>query len=88
MKTFLKIVIWFAAAFTGLFIWNVTPDFRPLMTWAIAAAFAGYLISLIVGMTVRRVTAAQQLELQSRLELLDRKVTALLKDALEQRRLR
>lgn len=88
MKTVLKIAIWFAAAFVGLFFWNVTPDFRPLLTWAIAAAIAGYLISVIVEMTVRRVTSAQQIELHNRLDLLDRKVTALLRDALEQRRAR
>ena len=88
MKTYLKIVIWFAAAFIGLFFWNVTPDFRPLLTWLISAAIAGYLISIIVGMTVRRVTSAELLALHERLELLDRKVTALLKDALEQRRAR
>ena len=88
MNSFLKIMIWFVAACVGLFFWNVTPDFRPLLTWIIAAAIAGYLISIIVEMTVRRVTSAQQLELQNRLELLDRKVTALLRDALEQRRAR
>ena len=88
MKTFFKIVVWFAAAFVGLFIWNVTPDFRPLITWLIVAVFVCQALSVIVGMTVRRVMSAEQLELHSRLELLDRKVTALLRDALEQRRLR
>jgi hypothetical protein len=88
MKAFLKIVIWFAAAFIGLFFWNVTPDFRPLLTWLMLAAIAGYIVSIFVGLTIRRVTSAQQLELHNRLELLDRKVTALLKDALEQRRAR
>jgi hypothetical protein len=88
MKTFFKIVVWFTAAFIGLFIWNVTPDFRPLITWLIVAVFACQVMSVIVGMTVRRVMSAEQLELHSRLELLDRKVTALLRDALEQRRLR
>jgi len=88
MKTFFKIVVWFTAAFIGLFFWNVTPDFRPLITWLIVAVFACQVMSVIVGMTVRRVMSAEQLELHSRLELLDRQVTALLRDALEQRRLR
>ena len=88
MKMFFKIVVWFTAAFIGLFIWNVTPDFRPLITWLIVAAFVCQVMSVIVGMTVRRVMSAEQIELHSRLELLDRKVTALLRDALEQRRLR
>lgn len=88
MRTFLKIVVWFAAAFVGLFIWNMSPDVRPLITWLIAGSFVGYLVCVLVGMTVKRVMSAERLELYSRLELLDRKVTALLKNALEQRRLR
>jgi RsiW-degrading membrane proteinase PrsW (M82 family) len=88
MKTFFKLVVWFAAAFVGLFIWNMTPDFRPLITWLIVAAFVCYALSIIVQMTVKRVVSGDQQEIRDRLELLDRKVTALLKDALEQRRLR
>lgn len=84
----LKIVIWLAAVFVGLFFWNLTPEFRPLLTWIIAAAIAGYVISIFVGMTIKRVAAAELLELHERLELLDRKVTAILRDALEQRRAR
>ena len=37
---------------------------------------------------MRRGISDKQLELRSRLEVLDRKVTAILRDALEQRRLR
>jgi hypothetical protein len=88
MKTYWKIVIWFAAAFVGLFFWNVRPDFRPLLTWLISAAIAGYLISIIVEMTVKRVVSSEQQDLRNRLELLDRKVTVLLRNALEQRRAR
>jgi hypothetical protein len=39
-------------------------------------------------MTVKQAMSAEQPKLHSRLELLDRKVTAHLKDALEQRGLR
>ena len=88
MNTLFKIVIWFAAAFVGLFVWNVTPDFRPLITWLIVAAFICYVMTIIVGMTVKRVISVELVELLSRLEVLDRKVTVLLKEALEQRRLR
>jgi hypothetical protein len=88
MKTVLKIAIWFTAAFVGLFFWNITPDFRPVLTWIIAAAIAGYIISIFVGMAIKRVASAELLELHERIELLDRKVTALLRDALEQRRAR
>jgi hypothetical protein len=88
MKTFFKVVIWIAALFFGLFVWNALPDFRPLVSSILAAAFACYVLSVIVEVTVKRVMSDEQLELRSRLELLDRKVTAILRDALEQRRLR
>jgi hypothetical protein len=88
MKTFFKVVAWIAAAFVGLFIWNVTPDFRPLIAWVLAAAFLCYVLSTIVEITVKRLIWDELLELRSRLELLDRKVSAILRDALEQRRLR
>ena len=88
MNRLLKIIVWCAAVFIGLFVWNMTPDFRPLITWLIVGGFVCHVLSIIVGTTVKRVISVEQLELRSRLELLDRKVTALLKDALEQRRLR
>ena len=76
------------SAFAGVFVWNEAPDFRPLISWLLVGIFLSYVLSIIVGMTVRRVISVEQLELRSRLDLLDRKVTALLKNALEQRRLR
>jgi RsiW-degrading membrane proteinase PrsW (M82 family) len=88
MDRFFRIVVWFAAAFAGLFVWNAAPDFRPLINWLLVGIFLSYVLSIIVGMTVRRVISVEQLELRSRLDLLDRKVTALLKNGLEQRRLR
>ena len=95
MKTFFKVVIWFMAAVFGLFVWNVTPDFRPLVTWILAAAFICYVLSTIVEATVKRLIADELLEFRrqsnaaaNRLDVLDRKVTAILRDALEQRRLR
>jgi predicted PurR-regulated permease PerM len=95
MKTFFKVVVWIMAIILGLFVWNVTPDFRPLVTWILAAAFICYVLSTIVEATVKRLIADELLELRRqsnatahRLDLLDRKVTAILRDALEQRRLR
>jgi len=88
MRTFFKVVAWFTAAFVGLFIWNVTPDFRPLVAWALATAFLAYVLSTIVEVTVKRLIWDELLELRGRLEVLDRKVTAILKEALEQRHLR
>ena len=88
MRTFFKVVVWIAALFFGLFVWNVFPDFRPLVSSILAAAFVCYALSVIVEVTVKRVMSDEQLELHSRLEMLDRNVTAILRDALEQRRLR
>ena len=88
MRTFFKVVVWATAAFVGLFLWNVTPDFRPLITWLLAAAFLCYVLSTIVEVTVKRIIWDELLEVRSRLEVLDRKVSAILRDTLEQRRLR
>jgi len=58
-------------------------------------AFICYVLSAIVEVTVKRLVGDELLELRrqsnataNRLDLLDRKVTAILRDALEQRRLR
>jgi len=88
MKTFFKVVIWMAAAFVGLFVWNVAPDFRPLVSSILAATFVCYVLSIIVEAAVKRVISDEHLELRSRLEVLDRKVTAIFRDAFELRRLR
>ena len=85
MKTFFKVVIWIAATVVGVIVWNVAPDFRPLVSSVLAAAFVCYVLSIIVEVTVKRVISDEQLELRSRLEVLDRKVTAILRDASERR---
>jgi Flp pilus assembly protein TadB len=88
MKTFFKAVIWMATAVAGLVVWNVAPDLRPLISSILAAAFVCYVLSVIVEVTVKRVISDEQLELRSRLDVLDRKVTAILRDAFERRHLR
>ncbi len=85
MKIFFKVVIWITTVVAGLVVWNVAPDFRPLVSSILAAAFVCYALSIIVEVTVKRVISDEQLELRSRLEVLDRKVTAILRDALERR---
>jgi hypothetical protein len=85
MKTFFKAVIWIAATVAGLVVWNVATDFRPLVASILAAAFVCYVLSIIVEVTVKRVISDEQLELRSRLEVLDRKVTAILRAAFERR---
>ena len=95
MKRFFKIVGWIVAALVGLFIWHAFPDVQPLVTWGLGAAFAYHIISTIVEETVKRVMSDELLELRrqsnaaaDRLETIDQKVSAILKDALEQRRAR
>ena len=88
MRTFFKVVAWFAAAFVGLFVWNGTPDFRPLIAWVLAAAFLCYVLSTIVEFPVKRLIWDELVELRGRLDVLDRKVSAILRNALEQSRLR
>jgi hypothetical protein len=85
MKTFFKAVIWTAATVAGLVVWNGAPDFRPLVASILAAAFVCYVLSIIVEVTVKRVIWDEQMELRSRLEVLDRKVTAILRAAFERR---
>jgi len=88
MKTFFKVVIWIVALVAGLIVWNLASDFRPLVASILAAAFVCYVLSIIVEAAVKRVISDEQLELRSRLEVLDRKVTAILRDAVERRGLR
>ena len=86
MKKFFKTAIWIAAVVVSLTVWNLTSDFRPLIASILAAAFVCYVLSVIVEAAVERVISDEQLEFRSRLEVLDRKVTAILRDALERRR--
>ena len=88
MKTFFKVVIWIVALIVGLIVWNLASDFRPLVASILAAAFVCYVLSLLVEAAVKRVISDEQLELRSRLEVLDRKVTAILQDTFERRHLR
>jgi hypothetical protein len=95
VRTFLKVVIWLMAAVVGLFVWNAAPDFRPIITWVLVAAFVCYVLSTIMEATIKRLIGDELLELRrqsnataNRIDVLDRKVTAILRDALEQRRLR
>ena len=88
MMTFLKVVVWAAALFVGLFMWNGTPDFRPLIAWVLAATFLCYVLSTIVENIIKRLVCGELRELRDQLDVVDRKVNAILRDALEQRRLR
>ena len=92
MGTLFKVVGWIVAAVLGLLVWNVFPETRAIIACAIAVAFICYVLSIIVMVTVKRLVGDELLELRlecnavaNRLELIDRKVTAILRGALEQR---
>src|SRR6266545_2997463 len=87
MKTFFKVVLWIVGLVVGLIVWNLASDFRPLVASILAAAFVCYVLSIVGEVAGKRVISDEQLELRSRLVVLDRKVTAILRDAFERRRL-
>jgi hypothetical protein len=92
METFFKVVGWLVAAVLGLLVWNTFPEIQAIITYVIAAAFVCYLFSILVKVSVKRLIGDELVELRlqsnavaDRLELMDRKITAILRDALEQR---
>jgi len=92
MQTLFKIMGWIVATIFSLLVWNVFPETRAFISCGIVVAFICYAISIVVGITAKRLIgdALLELRLQSnasacRLDLIDRKVTAVLRDVLEQR---
>lgn len=93
MNIFFRVLGWIVAAILGLLVWNIFQEARPVITYFIAAAFVCYVFSTLVKVTVQRLIGNELMELRlqsnavaDRLELVDRKITAILRDALEQRR--
>jgi hypothetical protein len=92
MGIFFKVFGWALATVSGLLVWNILPETRAIISCGMVVAFICYGISIVVGVTVKRLIREElrELRLQSnttacRLELIDRRVTAILRDALEQR---
>ena len=92
MGTLFKVVGWVMATISGLLVWNIFPETRAIISCGMVVAFICYGLSIVVGVTVKRFIGDElrELRLQSnatacRLELIDRRVTAILRDALEQR---
>jgi hypothetical protein len=92
METFFKVAGSIVAAVLGLLVWNVFPEAEPIITGGIAAAFVCYVFSILVKVTVKQLIGDELIELRlqsnataDRLNVLDRKVTAILRDALERR---
>jgi hypothetical protein len=69
MKRFFKIAGWLTALFLGLFVWNVAPDYRPIVTWLLAAAFICYLLSAVVEVSVKRIICDELLALRRQIEI-------------------
>jgi hypothetical protein len=92
MRTFFKVVGWVMATISGLLVWNILPETRAIISCGMVVTFICYGISIVVRVTVKSLIRDElrELRLQSsatacRLELIDRRVTAILRDALEQR---
>ena len=92
MGAFLKVVGWIVATVVGLLVWNLFPETRAIITCGVAVAFICYVLIIVVGVTVKRLMGDELRELRlqtdavaKRLDLMDRKITAILRDALEQR---
>jgi hypothetical protein len=95
MDTFFKVAGWITAAILGAAVWTVFPEYQILISGMLVALIVCYLFSVLVGVTIKRLIGGelQELRLQTnatadRLEMIDRKVTAVLRDALEQRQAR
>jgi hypothetical protein len=95
METFFKVVGWTTSAILGAAVWNVFPEYQTIISSILAALFVCYVFSVLVEVTVRRLIGDELLELRlqtnataNRLEVIDRKVTAVLSDAFEQRQAR
>jgi len=95
MDTFFKVAGWITAAILGAAVWTVFPEYQTIIIGILVAVTVCYLFSVLVQVTVRRLIwdELQELRLQTnvtaeRVEVIDRKVTAVLRDALEQRQAR
>jgi len=88
MKSFRTLATGLAVAIVGLFFWNGAPDLRPIFAWTILAAICCYVLVLAAQGIIRRLLTDELYKLDAttdKLEILDRKLTVLLKHALMQR---
>lgn len=92
MELLFKVVGSIVAAVLGLLVWNVFPETQLIITCVIAAASTCFVFTALVKETFKRLIGDELMELRlqgnataDRLDVLDRKVTAILRDALERR---
>ena len=95
MDTFFNVAGWITAAILGAAVWTVFPEYQTIIIGILVALIVCYLFSVLVQLAVRRLIwdELQELRLQTnataeRIKVIDRKVTAVLRDALEQRQAR
>ena len=92
MDRVFKVVCWIVGAVLGVLVWTVFPETQTFIACLLAASAACYVFLAAVKVTVQRIIGDELMEIRlqgnavaDRLELMDRKITAILRDALEQR---
>ncbi len=85
MDRILKVVGWVVIAVLGLVVWTVFQKAQTIIACFLAAILIFYVFFAVVKVTVGQIVGDQLMELHERLELMDRKTNALLRNALEQR---
>jgi hypothetical protein len=54
METLFKVVGWVMATILGLLVWNIFPETRAIISCGMVVAFICYGLSIVVGVTVKR----------------------------------
>ena len=88
MDRILKVVGWVVVAVLGLVVWTFFPEAQTIIAFLLTATLIFYVFFAAVKVTVGDQLTELRLEINSvdeRLELMDRKINALLRNALEQR---
>ena len=92
MDRIIKIVGWVVVAVLGLVVWTFFPEAQTIIACLLTATLIFYVFFAAVKVTVGRLVGDKLMELRleinsvdKRLELMDRKINALLRNALEQR---
>ena len=92
MDRILKVIGWVVVAVLGPIVWTVFPEAQTIIACLLAATLIFYVFFAAVKVAVGRLVGDQLMELHlqinaiaERLELMDRKTNALLRNALEQR---
>lgn len=82
-----------ALAVVALGVWNAFPDYRPVYIWVVLAILAHNAVWHVAQSAARRRLSEELLDIRAqgnnveeKLDLLDRKINALLEDAVQRRR--